>query len=164
MDTQSPVPIDRVEINKAILDLFEGCLGSREPFHRKLDLFVIPDTLAHSVMDATGVDVFNHWVCIDNYGIIHTLEQHGNPLSEARRGQIAIVKEDFVKYLDVFLEPDEIVLSGVTKRTNLPLLQFIKILEDKKFVLKEVRTITSTKKQKVSRLVLHTMYKTKVSK
>jgi len=66
--------------------------------------------------------------------------------------------------LDVFLEPDEIVLSGVTKRTNLPLLQFIKILEDKKFVLKEVRTITSTKKQKVSRLVLHTMYKTKVSK
>ena len=40
----------------------------------------------------------------------------------------------------------------------------MKVLDDKKFVLKEVRTIISTKKKKVSRLVLHTMYKTKVSK
>jgi predicted transcriptional regulator len=96
--------------------------------------------------------------------IIHTLEHHGNPLSEARRGQIAIEKEDFVKYIDVFLNPDEIHLSGRTKHTNLPLLQFIKVLEDKKFVIKEVRTVVSAKKQKVSRLVFHTMYKTKVSK
>lgn len=103
-------------------------------------------------------------VCIDNFGIYHTLEQHGNPLSVARRGQIAVEKEDFVKYLDVFLDPDEIQLSGKTKRTNLPLLQFIKVMEDKKFVVKEVRTVVSTKKQKVSRLVFHTMYKTKVSK
>jgi acyl carrier protein phosphodiesterase len=53
---------------------------------------------------------------------------------------------------------------GKTKRTNLPLLQFVKVLEDKIFIIKEVRTIFSNKKQKVSRLVLHTMYKKKVGK
>lgn len=164
MDTPSSSLFNRLEVNKAIFDLFEECLNNPEPFHRKLDLFVIPDLLAQRVLNATGIDVFKHWVCIDNYGIIHTLEQHGNPLSESRRGQVAVVKEDFVKFLDVFLEPDEISLSGKTKRTNLPLLQFMKVLDDKKFVLKEVRTIISTKKKKVSRLVLHTMYKTKVSK
>jgi predicted transcriptional regulator len=96
--------------------------------------------------------------------IIHTLQQHGNPLSEARRGQIAVEKEDFVKYLDVFLCPDEIRLLGKTKRTQLPLLEFVKVLDGKKFVIKEVRTVISTKKMKASRLIFHTMYKIKVSK
>jgi hypothetical protein len=152
------------EIKEAISSLFDECLITRTPFHRKLDLFVVPDPLAKRILETTGLNVFNHLVCIDNFGIIHTLEQHGNPLFEARRGQVAVEKEDFVRFLDVFLEPDEIQLSGKTKRTNLPLLQFIKTVGDKKVIIKEVRTIVSTKKQKISRLVFHTMYKIKVSK
>lgn len=152
------------EIKAAILALYEECLTTSTPFHRKLDLFIIPETLAQRIEEATGVVVSGHWVCIDNYGIIHTLEQHGNPLSESRRGQIAVEKADFVRFLDVFLDPDAIQFSGKTKHTSLPLLQFVKILEDKMFVVKEVRTIVSTKKNKVSRLVFHTMYKKKVGK
>lgn len=152
------------EIREAISELFEECMNTHTPFHRKIDLFVIPDDLAQQVLEATGLEVSGHLVCIDNFGIIHTLEQHGNPLSEARRGQIAVEKEDFINYLDVFLEPDEIHLSGKTKRTNLSLVQFMKVVEHKKFVIQEVRTVVSTKKQKVSRLVLHTMYKMKISK
>jgi hypothetical protein len=164
MENSLPPPLITDHIKEAIYALFDECLNTHTPFHRKIDIFVIPDALAQRVQEATGIDVFGHLVCIDNFGILHTLEQHGNPLSEARRGQIAVAKEDFVKYLDVFLNPDEIQLSGKTKRTNLPLLQFTKTLEDKKFVVKEVRTVVSTKKKKVSRLVLHTMYKIKVSK
>lgn len=104
-----------------------------------------------------------HWVCIDNYGIIHTLEHHSNPISESKRGQVAVEKEDFIRFLDVFLYPDEVKLVGETKRTNLPLIQFEKIIDDKIMVVKEVRTVTSTKKKKVSRLVFHTMYKIKKS-
>ncbi len=164
MENLPAIPLNLDDIKDAIYALFEECLNTRKPFHRKLDLFIIPDALAQRVLENTGVNVLGHWVCIDNFGIFHTLEQHGNPLSEARRGQIAVEKEDFVKYLDVFLHPDEIQLSGKTKRTNLPLLQFMKVMDDKKFVIKEVRTIVSTKKQKISRLVFHTMYKIKVSK
>ena len=134
------------------------------PFHRKLDLFIVPEYIVERVINSTGLDIRGHWVCIDNFGILHTLEQHGNPLTEARRGQVAVEKEDFSKILDVFLQPDEIKIVGATKRTNLPLIQFTKIMEDKKFVIKEVRTVSSLKKNKVRRIVLHTMYKMKATK
>ena len=138
--------MDINQLKTDIYALYEACLENTAPFHRKLDLFLVPEYLAQKVLEATQIDVTDHWVSIDNYGIIHALEQHGNPLSEAKRGQIAIEKEDFVKFIEVLLNPDEIMAVGVTKRTNLPLIQFVKILEDKKFVVKEVRTITSLKK------------------
>jgi hypothetical protein len=138
-------------------------LENTTPVHRKLDLFLVPEDLVQKILEATQLDVTGHWVCIDNFGIIQALEQHGNPLSEAKRGQIDIEKEDFVRFIEVLLNPDEIMAVGVTKRTNLPLIQFVKILEDKKIVVKEVRTITSLKKQKMSRILFHTMYKTNMS-
>jgi hypothetical protein len=156
--------LDLEQIKTEISALYDECLAIKTPFHRKLDLFIVPENLALKVQEATGIDINGLWVCIDNFGIIHTLEQHGNPISEARRGQIAVEKEDFERFLDVFLFPDEIKLAGVTKRTNLPLIQFIKEIEHKTFVIKEVRTISSLKKKKVSRLVFHTMYKIKSAK
>ena len=156
--------IDFEQIKADILALYDECLEISTPFHRKLDLFIVPDGLIGRVMEATGIDLTGHWVCIDNYGILHTLEQHGNLLSEARRGQIAVDREDFVLFLDVFLNPDEIKMVGKTKQTNLPLIQFVKTIENKTFVVKEVRSITSSRKKKLSRLVFHTMYKVKAAK
>jgi phage-Barnase-EndoU-ColicinE5/D-RelE like nuclease3 len=151
------------QIKADIYALYEECLDATEPFHRKLDLFLVPQTVIQAVLEATGIDLTDHWVCIDNYGIQHTLEHHGNPITEAKRGQIAVEKEDFVRFLDVFLEPDVLKLAGETKRTHLPLLQFEKIIQHRKIVVKEVRTVTSTKKKKVSRIVFHTLYKIKKS-
>lgn len=150
-------------IQQDISDLFDACLDNQTTFHRKLDLFIVPDTLVERIFEATGIDVNGHWVCIDNYGILHTLEHHGSLISEAKRGQIAIEKEDFILYLDVFLNPDVIKSVGLTRRTGLPLIQFEKWIDDKKIVVKEVRTVTSVKKHKISRLVFHTMYKIKKS-
>jgi phage-Barnase-EndoU-ColicinE5/D-RelE like nuclease3 len=156
--------IDLEAIKSAIYELYDECLEKTIPFHRKLDLFIVPNLVVEKVLSATGINIENHWVCIDNFGILHTLEQHGSLLSEAKRGQVAIEKEDFIRFLDVFLNPDEIQLVGVTKRTNLPLIQFIKTIENKIFVVKEVRTISSLRKKKVSRVVFHTMYKIKATK
>lgn len=127
-------------------------------------MFVIPENLATEIKFKTNIDVFGHYLTIDNFGILHSLEEHGNPVVEAKRGQIAIEKEDYIKMLEVFLEPDEISIIGFTKHTKLPLLQFVKKIEDKIYVIKEVRTITSKKKSKISRLVFHTMYKIKATK
>jgi len=149
------------EIKDKINALYDACLETKTPFHQKIDVCVVPDDLATMVLETTNIDIFNHLITIDNYGIIHTLQQHSNPITEAKRGQVAIERDDFVKWLEVVLQPDEVKHLGDTKRTNLPLLQFEKIIENKKIVVKEVRTIQSTKKQKVSRLVFHTMYKFK---
>ena len=151
------------EIKQKIYDLYDECLDNLGQFHRKLDLFIVPVELSQRIKEITDLDVSDHWVCIDNYGILHTLEQHGNPVSEAKRGQVAIEKEDFFKMLDVFLYPEEIVLVGKTSHTQKPILQFVRQIEDKVYVVKEVRTITSKKKNKLSRLVFHTMYKIKAT-
>lgn len=147
------------EIRQKIYELYDDCISSLEPFHRKLDLFIVPDNLAERIKEATEMDVSGHWVCLDNYGVTHALEHHGNPVSEGRRGQIAVEKEDFITMLEVFLQPDEIQTVGTSRQTRLPMLQFVKTIENQVFVVKEVRTVTSKKKNKVSRLVFHTMYK-----
>jgi hypothetical protein len=128
-----------------------------------LDLFIILAELLQRIKIITDLDVSDHWACNDNYGILHTREEHGNPISEAKRGLVAIEKEDFFKMLEVFLYPEEIVLIGNTSHTQKPILQFVRQVEDKIYVLKEIRTITSKKKNKLSRLVFHTMYKIKAS-
>jgi phage-Barnase-EndoU-ColicinE5/D-RelE like nuclease3 len=144
-----------------IYELYDECINSTEPFHRKLDLFIVPDTLAQRILDETGIDVVGHWVCLDNYGIVHTLEHHGNPVFESKRGQIAVEREDFIMMLEVFLCPDEIKIVEEIKKSRRVLIQFIKRIDDKMYVVKEIRTITSQKKKKISRLVFHTMYKKK---
>jgi phage-Barnase-EndoU-ColicinE5/D-RelE like nuclease3 len=147
--------IDESLKNK-IYELYDECVDSIEPFHRKLDLFIVPDELAQRILEETDIDVAGHWVCLDNYGVLHALEHHGNPVSESKRGQIAVDKEDFITMLEVFLYPDEIKIIDETKKV---LIQFIKRINDKMYVVKEIRTITSQKKKKISRLVFHTMYK-----
>jgi hypothetical protein len=153
--------MDFEDIKDKINALYDACLESTIPFHVKIDVCMVPEELAIMVMTTTNIDISNHLITIDNYGIIHTLQQHSNPITEAKRGQVAIEREDFIRWLEVVLYPDEVKHLGDTKRTNLPLLQFEKIIENRKIVVKEVRTVQSTKKQKVSRLVFHTMYKFK---
>jgi hypothetical protein len=152
------------EIKQRIYELYDECIMNLEPFHRKLDLFIVPKYLAQRILKETNIDVSEHWICIDNYGIIHTLEHHGNPISEGKRGQIAIEKDDFLRILDVCLNPDEIKIVGETNKTKRVLIQFIRKINNRIYVVKEVRTVTSQKKRKVSRLVFHTMYKTKADK
>jgi hypothetical protein len=155
--------IDLDKLRKEISDLYDECLENLEQFHKKIDLFQISETLANTIKEKTDIDLENYWICIDNYGIIHTLENHGNPISEAKRGQIAVEKDDFLKMIEVCLNPDTVKCIGNTKHTKKPLLQFEKIIENKLFVIKEVRIVTSTKKNKVNRLVFHTMYKIKAT-
>ncbi len=155
--------IDLEKIKSDINALFDACLEDSGAIHKRLDLFIVPDVLVSRILEATGIDVQGHWVSIDNYGIFHALEHHGNIIIEARRGQIAVDKEDFCLFLDVFLQPDVIKSIGVTRRTRLPMLQFEKWINDKHIIVKEVRTVTSVRKHKVSRLIFHTMYKIKKS-
>ena len=153
--------MDFEDIKDKINALYDACLESTTPFHVKIDVCMVPEELAIMVLSTTNIDISNHLITIDNYGIIHTLQHHSNPITEAKRGQVAIEREDFIRWLEVVLYPDEVKHLGDTKRTNLPLLQFEKIIENRKIVVKEVRTVQSSKKQKVSRLVFHTMYKFK---
>ncbi len=150
-------------LRNQINDLYDECLNNFEPFHKKLDLFEIPETLVSRILTETNLDLSGFWICIDNFGIMHTLEKHGSPVSEAKRGQIAVEKEDFITMIEVCLNADIIKNIGVSKHSQNPILQFEKRINDRVFVVKEVRLITSKKKNKLNRLVFHTMYKIKAT-
>jgi phage-Barnase-EndoU-ColicinE5/D-RelE like nuclease3 len=151
------------DIKILINDLYDECLNNLEPFHRKVDLFEIPESLVLRMLLETNIDLKGFWICIDNFGIIHTLEKHGNPISEAKRGQVAVEKEDFITLIEVCLNADSIKNIGFSNHSKNPILQFEKKINDRIFVVKEVRLITSLKKKKRNRLVFHTMYKIKAT-
>ncbi len=112
----------RAEIN----DLYDECLNNFEPFHRKLDLLEIPESLVTRIFIETNLDLSGFWINIDNFGIMHTLEKHGRPISEAKRGQVAVEKEVFVTMIDVCLNADSIKNIGVSNHSKNPILQFKK--------------------------------------
>jgi hypothetical protein len=152
------------ELHKLIEELYDFTLKDLNNTYKIVDLWKIDTKLAQKIFEATGVDVEGFSVAIDNYGISHTILNHGNPLKEALRGQIAVTKSDFTKIIDVLHEADKIRLdiksfkNNVTKET----LVFVKEFDDRYFVAKEIRRVT--KKGKHNRLVLQTLYILKKSK
>lgn len=146
-------------IKQEILDLYDICIEKTEPFHIKIDICIVPNYLSDLVFEKTGIDISNHLITIDNYGITHAILKHGNVKTELNRGQIDLEKEDFILFFDRIITSDNISFIGKTKKTSLTLLQFEKLLDSKIIIILEVRTIQSKEKNKANRLVFHTMYK-----
>lgn len=71
-------------------------------------------------------------------------------------------KQDFITMLDVCLNPD-VVKYFEAKNGTQKFLQFEKEIDNKIYVVKEIRTITSINKNKINRLMFHTMYKIKAT-
>ena len=145
-------------IQQQIEALYDFTLDNPQNEYQVVDMFQVETELARQIFEATGIDTEGFMVSIDNYGIQHTLQRHGNPVKEAKHGQIAVTKSDFAKLPKILSSPDSIRLDsrtrreGVTKET----LIFTKEMEQCYFVIKEIRRVV--KKGKTSRLILQTMY------
>lgn len=146
------------DIRQEVEALYDFAINNPLNEYQIVDLFQIETELAQHIRELTGVETEGFMVSIDNYSILHTLLRHGNPAKEAKHGQIAVAKEDFVRLPEILSSPDIIRLEfkekgkSVVKET----LIFTKELEHCYFVLKEIRRVT--KKGKINRLILQTMY------
>ncbi|MDI1243817.1 MAG: hypothetical protein PSV24_00245 [Rhodoferax sp.] len=67
------------------------------------------------ILEKTGLDVRGYTRIIDNYGVRHTMKQHGNEVQEIKRGQIAVTWDDFSKIALITSEPDDIFLMAKTR-------------------------------------------------
>jgi hypothetical protein len=146
------------ELKRKIEELYEFALNNRANSYQVVDLMEISADLAEKILLTTAVDVSGFTLSIDNYGILHTLERHGNPVREKARGQIAVTKADFTRLLDIINEFDSIRFDKRTHQNGVVKESFIftKELENSYFVAKEIRHVT--KKGKRNRLILQTMY------
>ncbi len=140
--------------------LFDFAFNNPKNEKKIIDLGIIDADLAKKIKEQTDLDLKDYVISVDNFGIRHTMEKHGNPNTEIPRSQIAITKEDFSKITAIVLQADQISIDGTTS-IGKEVILFEKRLEELYTVAKEVRTITSTKKGKVSRLMLQSFWKRK---
>ena len=80
------------------------------------------------ILEKTGLNVVGFTRILDNYGVRHTLKQHGDPVKEAKRGQIAVTLEDFGKIGLVTTEPDDIFSDG-TNKIGRQVIVFVKLID-----------------------------------
>jgi len=149
-----------MEIREQIEKVYNAAL-SLENEHIILDMGIIDENLANRIKEKTELDFSGYYISIDNYSIKHTLEKHGNPITEAKRGQINISKEDFFLLPEIIFNFDNVSYDKKLnkKGANSECLKFEKTIGDVYFVIKEIRTVI--KKGKINRIVLQTMYKRK---
>jgi len=103
----------------------------------------------------TGLNLAGYQRILDSASIRHTLKLHGNPLTEARRGQIAVSLDDFLYIPSIVNSFEELKYLGINRR-GMETLLYRKQIGDVYFYVEEVR-----KGRK--KLCLNTLYKKKAT-
>jgi hypothetical protein len=128
-----------------INDLFDFTFDNPNNEHRIIDLGIIEVGLAEKIKNATEIDVKGFVISIDNYGIKHAFERHGNNDIENRRGQKAIEKRDFEQFLFILNNAETIrydFRGEHGKPTLKESLVFSKTLDYQYFIALEIRKVT----------------------
>jgi len=146
--------MENFNLKKQIEKLYEYALSFKNK-HLIIDIGIIDENLANRIKEITNIDFTGYLISIDNYSIRHTLEKHGNPIKEAKRGQINITKDDFLFLPEIIYNFDNVKYD--INNNNKASLIFEKVIRNHYFVVKEIRTVK--KKGKKNRIILQTMYK-----
>lgn len=96
--------------------------------YKKVYFGTIPDDLAKTVLEETGVDIAGRNVSLSTYEIRKILKDHGNASKEEDRGQRAVQEEDFLNIVSVIEDPDKAKLSTET-HFGAPVILFTKNID-----------------------------------
>jgi hypothetical protein len=143
-------------------DLYDLAVNNLTNEHFMLDLWIINDELGAKIFAETGLDLTGFALSIDNYGIRHAVERHGDEKKEATKGQVALQKSTFDLLYLVLTEADSITFDPRRRNPYSPVVEtliFEKQIGDYHYVFKEIRRVQ--KKGKSNRLVFQTMFVTK---
>jgi hypothetical protein len=123
----------------------------------------LEENIIERIKTETGIDLTGFAIEIDNYGIKHAFEGHGNPIKEAKHGQIAITEEDYLLIPLIIMDFDKVSYNEmINGKTVEPALVFEKEIDGRYFVVKQIKIVT--KKGKRNRLIFKTMYKKRSNK
>lgn len=75
---------------------------------------IVPENVANQVKKETGVDISGYGVMMNGVDIRHIIKEHGNPVTEPERGQVAVTAEDIARVPEVIAHPDKVYLSDKT--------------------------------------------------
>jgi hypothetical protein len=90
--------------------------------------------------EKAGLDIDGYTHTADLYAVRHAINQHGDKAKEAKRGQIAIGRDDIAALPDAIASPDAVVYGAKNQRKQ-DLIASIKRMDDgTMLVVEEVRT------------------------
>lgn len=101
---------------------------------RKLVMHVGPLHSLELIHDATaqagqpGMDLSGYAIRLDNSGVQHAFKNHGNPKTEAKRGQLAITADDFGLIAQIVNQPDAVTPDG-KNASGRDVLLFTKLID-----------------------------------
>lgn len=84
---------------------------------------------------APDLDVGGFDFVLDASAILHSLKQHGNSASEARRGQVAITVGDFAMLAGLLDGPGRFELAGVSRGSGQPVIRWIRVVGGTEWVV-----------------------------
>ncbi len=152
-------------IETEIRDLFQFTFNNPQNEQRIVAIFeTLEENLIEKIKLATDIDLTGFAVEIDNYGIKHAIEGHGNDERESKRGQIGITISDFerIPLIVQAFDTARYDFRGTAENRNLrESIVFEKCIDNQYIVAMELRRVT--KKGKQNRLVFQTMYIKKLS-
>jgi hypothetical protein len=116
--------------NRAQLEDFIETAISDGSYQRKMYFGMIPDALSMRVKSETGIDISEYNLVLRADEIRKILRDHGDELKEAKHGQRAINRDDFISIPEIVVNPDSIELSNKLYDGK-PTLLFKKVLNGK---------------------------------
>ncbi len=91
----------------------------------------VPDRVAQRILTDTGVDIRGMGAMMNGNDVRHIMKDHGDPLMETARGQVAVTPDDIARIPEVISNPDRVTVSPDADSKGRTALVFEKQLGDK---------------------------------
>ena len=98
----------------------------------------IPDAVVDLVLQETGIDIRGFSAMINGDDIRHIIKNHGDPLMESARGQIAVTSEDIARIPEILSAPDRVSLSESLDGKGRTVIIFEKNIRDRLITMQGV--------------------------
>lgn len=129
--------MDKSKIEESLKKLIEL---AREKETKNFNIkFEIPERVISLMKNELDINVEGYQYQIDIYAIKHIFKEHGDKIKEEKRGQVFVSENEILLIIDILENPDIVINSGKNKLGK-ETITFIKVIEDKYLVIKEVRT------------------------
>ncbi|MGA2936692.1 MAG: hypothetical protein ABSF52_06270 [Syntrophobacteraceae bacterium] len=118
--------------------LYDLALSSKTNQKIEIRYKTVESDEAARLFEVTGNNLEGYIHSIDNYAIRHIIKEHGDPVTEAARGQIPITKDDISKIPEIVDSPDQV--RALKTKQGREGIGYLKRVDGQVFYVEEIRT------------------------
>ena len=110
---KAAVVSDTIDVlKKKVADFYDRVISTNPSQNIREWLGGVSKNNIEAVKQKTGIDLTGYERVIDSSGINHILKNHGDEVTEAKRGQIGITRNDISRIPEIVESPDDIQYVG----------------------------------------------------